>query len=273
MIGIGRITISRFGALFPTIQAIRTMAGHSQFKNIMYRKGAQDAKRAKQFAKFIREVTVAAKSGLPEPDQNPRLRAAITAARTANMPKDNIERAIKRVAGGDEGENFEEVRYEGYGPGGVAVIVEALTDNRNRTASEVRAAFVKHGGNLAETGAVSFMFEHVGLINYAVDAGDADTVFEAALEAGADDVVTGEAGHDIYCVPDDFAAVRDSLEAVLGAPAQARLDWRPQNTVELDEKQAETLLKMLDSLEDSDDVQRVAANFEISDAIMARLSA
>ena len=155
------------------------MAGHSQFKNIMYRKGAQDAKRAKQFAKLIREVTVAAKSGLPDADQNPRLRSAITAARAANMPKDNIDRAIKRVAGGDDAENFEEVRYEGYGPGGVAVIVEALTDNRNRTASEVRSAFVKHGGNLAETGAVSFMFEHVGMINYGADAGDADAVFEA----------------------------------------------------------------------------------------------
>jgi YebC/PmpR family DNA-binding regulatory protein len=249
------------------------MAGHSQFKNIMYRKGAQDAKRAKQFAKLIREVTVAAKSGLPEPDQNPRLRTAITAARAANMPKDNIDRAIKRVAGGDDGENFEEVRYEGYGPGGVAVIVEALTDNRNRTASEVRSAFVKHGGNLAETGAVSFMFEHVGMINYGADAGDADAVFEAALEAGADDVESGEAGHDIFCAPDDFAAVRDSLEAALGVPAQARLDWRPQNTVEVDERQAETLMKMLDTLEDSDDVQRVAANFDISDEIMARLSA
>jgi len=249
------------------------MAGHSQFKNIMYRKGAQDAKRAKQFAKLIREVTVAAKSGLPDPDQNPRLRSAVAAARAANMPKDNIDRAIKRVAGGDDGESFEEIRYEGYGPGGVAVIVEALTDNRNRTASEVRAAFVKHGGNLAETGAVSFMFERVAMINYGRESGDADAVFEAALEAGADDVESGDAGHDIYCAPDEFAAVRDSLESALGAPAQARLDWRPQNTVEVDEKQAETLMKMLDTLEDSDDVQRVAANFEISDEIMAHLSA
>ncbi|MEE2760279.1 MAG: YebC/PmpR family DNA-binding transcriptional regulator [Pseudomonadota bacterium] len=249
------------------------MAGHSQFKNIMYRKGAQDAKRAKQFAKLIREVTVAAKTGLPDPDQNPRLRSAVAAARAANMPKDNIDRAIRRVAGGDDGESFEEIRYEGYGPGGVAVIVEALTDNRNRTASEVRAAFVKHGGNLAETGAVSFMFERVGMINYATEAGDADAVFEAALEAGADEVESGDAGHDIYCAPDEFAAVRDSLEAALGAPAQARLDWRPQNTVEVDEVQAETLMKMLDTLEDSDDVQRVAANFEISEEVMARLSA
>ncbi|NQV56573.1 MAG: YebC/PmpR family DNA-binding transcriptional regulator [Rhodospirillales bacterium] len=238
----------------------------------MYRKGAQDAKRAKQFAKLIREISVAAKTGLPDPDQNPRLRSALIAARGANMPKDNIDRAIKRAAGGEDTENFEEVRYEGYGPGGVAVIVETLTDNRNRTASEVRAAFTKHGGNLGETGAVSFMFDHVGLVNYDTEVGSPEKVFEAALEAGADDVESGAGGHDIYCAPDEFANVRDALEAALGAPTQARLDWRPQNTVEVDEHQAETLLKMLDVLEDSDDVQRVAANFEISDEVMARLS-
>ncbi len=249
------------------------MAGHSQFKNIMYRKGAQDAKRAKLFAKLIREVTVAARSGLPDPDMNPRLRAAVVAARGANMPKDNVERAIKRAAGGDEGANYEEVRYEGYGPGGVAVIVEALTDNRNRTASEVRSAFSKFGGNLAETGSVSFQFEHVGLIHYPPDAADGDAVFEAALEAGAEDVESSAQGHDIYCQPDDFSTVREALESGLGAAEMARLDWKPRTTVAVDEKQAETLLKLLDALEDSDDVQRVAANFEITDEVMERLSA
>ena len=248
------------------------MAGHSQFKNIMYRKGAQDAKRAKLFAKLIREVTVAAKTGLPDPESNPRLRAAITAARQANMPKDNIDRAIKKASGTGDGENYEEVRYEGFGPGGVAVIVETLTDNRNRTASEVRAAFGKHGGNLAETGAVSFMFDRVGTIRYPASAGTNEQVFEAALEAGADDVVSDANGHDIYCAPDDFASVRDALAKGLGEPETARLDWRPQNTVPVDQKHAETLFKLLEVLEDSDDVQRVAANFDVSDEIMARLS-
>ena len=249
------------------------MAGHSQFKNIMHRKGAQDKKRAKIFAKLIREVTVAAKSGLPDPDSNPRLRSAIVAARAANMPKDNIDRAIKKVAGGDEGENYEEIRYEGYGPGGVAIIVEALTDNRNRTASEVRSAFSKHGGNLGETGAVSFMFDHVGLIHYPLGRGSADEIFEAALEAGAEDVESNDQGHDIYCQPDDFHTVVEALEKALGEPEQAGLDWRPQTTTEVDENQASTLLKLIDVLEDSDDVQRVASNFDISEEIMARLSA
>ena len=248
------------------------MAGHSQFKNIMYRKGAQDAKRAKLFSKLIREVTVAAKSGLPDPEKNPRLRAAVSAARAANMPKDNIDRAIKKAAGSDEGENFEEIRYEGYGPEGVAVIVEALTDNRNRTASEVRAAFSKHGGTLAETGAVSFLFERVGLINYNISKIDSNLVFEAALEAGAEDVESGDSGHDIYCAPDDFNVVRDTLEETLGEPEVARLDWRPQNTVEVGEKGAEKLIKLLNTLEDNDDVQRVAANFDIADEVMERLS-
>jgi YebC/PmpR family DNA-binding regulatory protein len=189
------------------------------------------------------------------------------------MPKDNVERAIKRAAGGEEGANYEEIRYEGYGPGGVAVIVEALTDNRNRTASEVRSAFSKFGGNLAETGSVSFLFDHVGLIHYPAGAADGDTVFEAALEAGAEDVESSAQGHDIYCQPDDFNTVREGLESELGAAEMARLDWKPQNTVSVDEKQAETLLKLLDVLEDSDDVQRVAANFEIADEVMERLSA
>ena len=188
------------------------MAGHSQFKNIMHRKGAQDAKRAKIFAKLIREVAVAAKLGGPDPDANPRLRSAVAACRQANMPKDNIDRAVKKASGGDDGENYEEIRYEGYGPGGVAVIVEALTDNRNRTASDVRAAFSKHGGTLAETGAVSFMFDRVGMIHYPAGAGDSDAMFEAALEAGAEDVESGDEGHDIYCLPDDFNTVREALE-------------------------------------------------------------
>ena len=249
------------------------MAGHSQFKNIMYRKGAQDAKRAKLFSKLIREVTVAAKSGLPEPEKNPRLRAAVSAARAANMPKDNIDRAIKKAAGSDDGENFEEIRYEGYGPEGVAVIVEALTDNRNRTASEVRAAFSKYGGTLAETGAVSFLFERVGLINYNLRKVDTDLVFEAALEAGAEDVESDDSGHDFFCAPDDFNLVRDTLEKTLGEPEIARLDWRPQNTVEVGEVGAEKLIKLLNTLEDNDDVQRVAANFDIADEVIARLSA
>ncbi|MBT5940152.1 MAG: YebC/PmpR family DNA-binding transcriptional regulator [Rhodospirillaceae bacterium] len=249
------------------------MAGHSQFSNIMHRKGAQDKKRAKIFAKLIREVTVAAKSGMPDPDANPRLRSAIIACRAANMPKDNIERAIKKVAGGDDGEVFDEVRYEGYGPGGTAVIVEALTDNRNRTASDVRTAFSKHGGNLAETGSVSFMFDRMGAIHYAEDIGSADDVFEAALEAGAEDVESSDAGHDVYCQPEDFHSVSEALEAALGAPESAQLDWRPQNTVDVDEGAAGTIMNLLEALEDNDDVQRVSANFEISEEVMAKLSA
>ncbi len=249
------------------------MAGHSKFKNIMHRKGAQDAKRAKVFAKHIRELTVAAKTGLPDPDMNPRLRTAIAAAKAVNMPKDNMERAIKKGAGGGDDTNFEEVRYEGYGPGGVAVIVETLTDNRNRTASDIRTVFNKHGGNLGETGSVGFMFERVGLIEYPAAVTDADTMFEAALEAGAGDVNSGDDGHEIICAADDLGAVRDVLEAKFGAPDAARLDWKPQTTTEVDESAAETLFKFLDALDDNDDVQRVAANFEISDEIMERLSA
>lgn len=249
------------------------MAGHSQFSNIMHRKGAQDKKRAKVFAKLIREVTVAAKSGMPDPDANPRLRSAIIACRAANMPKDNIERALKKVAGGDEGENFDEVRYEGYGPGGTAIIVEALTDNRNRTASDVRTAFSKNGGNLAETGAVSFMFDHVGAIHYALETGSSDDVFEAALEAGAEDVESNDGGHDIFCQPGDFHTVCEALSAALGDPASARLDWRPQNTIEVDESSVGTMMNLLEALEDNDDVQHVSANFEISDELMAKLSA
>ncbi|MEO3428875.1 YebC/PmpR family DNA-binding transcriptional regulator [Pelagibius sp. CAU 1746] len=249
------------------------MAGHSQFKNIMYRKGAQDKKRAKQFARLTREIMVAAKAGLPDPDKNPALRGAIQTARAANMPKDNIERAIKRAAGGDEGINYEEVRYEGYGPGGVAVIVEALTDNRNRTASEVRAAFSKHGGSLGETNSVSFMFDRLGVISYPAEVGSADAVFEAAVEAGASNVESSAEQHEVTCDPDDFSTVRDALTEKFGDPREAELTWRPQNTVAIDEDKAQTMLKLLDVLDDSDDVQRVSANFDISDDVMARLTA
>jgi YebC/PmpR family DNA-binding regulatory protein len=248
------------------------MAGHSQFKNIMHRKGRQDAKRARVFTKLIKEVQVAARMGLPDPESNPRLRSALQAARAANVPKDNVERAIKRGSGG-EGEDYQEVRYEGYGPGGVAVIVETLTDNRNRTAAEVRAAFSKLGGSLGETGSVSFQFDRVGEIRYAADAADPEAILEAAIEAGADDCQWGEEGHEVTCAPDDLNAVREALEARLGPPEAARLGWRPQTTVPLGPDQAEVLFKLLDTLDDSDDVQRVVANFEVDDAVLERLSA
>jgi YebC/PmpR family DNA-binding regulatory protein len=247
------------------------MAGHSQFKNIMYRKGRQDAMKSKLFGKLAREITVSAKLGLPDPAMNPRLRAAIIAARAENMPKDNIERAIKKAAGGD-GESYEEIRYEGYGPGGVAVIVEVLTDNRNRTAGEVRATFTRSGGSLAETGAVSFMFDHVGVIEYDAKAAGADAMFEAALEAGADDVVSNENGHEIYAAQDRFGSLAKALEGKFGEPRKAALVWRPQNTVALDDEQGERLLKLIENLNEQDDVQNVYANFEISDALMQRMS-
>jgi YebC/PmpR family DNA-binding regulatory protein len=249
------------------------MSGHSQFKNIMHRKGAQDAKRAKVFTKLIRELTVAARSGLPDPESNPRLRSAIIAARNANMPKDTMERAIKRGAGGDDTANYEEIRYEGYGPGGVAVIIEALTDNRNRTASEIRAAFSKHGGNLGETGSVSFMFERIGRVEYEKDTTSSEDMFEAALEAGATDVESDEAGHRVACAPDDLSAVRDALEKRFGTPESARLDWKPMTTVPIDEQAASTLFKLLDVLDDNDDVQRVSTNFDVDEEVMERLSA
>ncbi len=248
------------------------MAGHSQFKNIMHRKGAQDAKRAKIFTKLIRELTVAARIS-PDPGSNPRLRAAIAAARAQNMPKDNIDRAIKRGSGEGDGSNFEEIRYEGYGPGGVAVIVETLTDNRNRTAAEVRAAFTKFGGSLGESGSVGFMFDRIGAISYPADAADADTMFEAALEAGAEDCTSTEDGHEIVCAPEDFNDVRDALEQRFGPAASAGIIWRPQNTVSVDEDKARTLFKLLETLEDNDDVQRVSSNFEVSDEVMQKLSA
>jgi YebC/PmpR family DNA-binding regulatory protein len=248
------------------------MAGHSQFKNIMHRKGRQDAKRARTFTRLVREVQVAARSGLPDPAANPRLRSAIQAARAANVPKDNLERAIRRGSGG-EGEDYQEVRYEGYGPGGVAVIVETLTDNRNRTAAEVRAAFSKLGGSLGETGSVSFQFDRVGEVRYPAEVADPDAMLEAAAEAGAEDCQSGEDGHEIVCAPDDLNAVREALEARLGPPEHARLGWRPQVTVPVSPEHAETLFKLLEALDESDDVQRVVANFEVDDEVLERLSA
>jgi YebC/PmpR family DNA-binding regulatory protein len=248
------------------------MAGHSQFKNIMHRKGRQDAQKSKLFGKLAREITVSAKMGLPDPDMNARLRAAIIAARAENMPKDNIDRAIKKALGND-GEAYEQIRYEGYGPGGIAVIVEVLTDNRNRTAGEVRSAFTKSGGNLAETGAVSFMFDHVGVIEYDAKVASGEAMFEAALEAGADDVVSSDNGHEIYVAQDRFGSVAKALEAKFGEPRKASLVWRPQNTVSVDDEQGEKVIKLIDNLNEHDDVQNVYANFEVSDALVARMSA
>jgi YebC/PmpR family DNA-binding regulatory protein len=248
------------------------VAGHSQFKNIMHRKGAQDAKRARQFAKLIREITVAARQGLPDPGSNPRLRAALTAARIANMTRDTIERAIKKASGAAAGEDYVEVRYEGYGPAGVAVVVEALTDNRNRTASDVRTAFSKHGGALGETNSVAFLFSRLGVIRYPATTATPDQMLEAAIDAGADDVHSDDTGHEVTTSIDDLFAVRDALEARFGAPDLAKLDWRPTTTVTLDEEKAAAVLKLLDALDDNDDVQNVYANYDIPDAVMARLA-
>jgi YebC/PmpR family DNA-binding regulatory protein len=246
------------------------MAGHSQYKNIMHKKGKQDAIRSKLFSKLAREITVAAKMGMPDPAMNPRLRLAVLAARAENMPKDNIERAIKKASGGDA-ENYDEVRYEGYAPGGVAVIVEALTDNRNRTAGEVRSYFTKAGGALAETGAVSFMFDHVGQIEYDAKVASEDEMMEAALEAGADDVATTEEGHEITTSMEGLVEVSRALEARFGEPRKSKLVWRPQNTVAVDDEAGEKILKLIGALEDNDDVQNVYANFEISDALVAKM--
>ncbi|MGJ5042311.1 MULTISPECIES: YebC/PmpR family DNA-binding transcriptional regulator [unclassified Bradyrhizobium] len=246
------------------------MAGHSQFKNIMHRKGRQDAMKSKLFGKLAREITVAAKLGTPDPAMNPRLRAAVVAARAENMPKDNIERAIKKALGG-EGDNYAEIRYEGYGPGGVAVIVEALTDNRNRAASDIRSFFTKSGGNLGETGSVSFMFDRVGIIEFDRSVASDDAVLDAAIEAGADDVISGEGGHEVYASPDSFHEVAKNLEAKFGEPRKAALTWKPQNTVAVDDETGEKLLKLMDLLNEHDDVQNVYANFEISDALMAKM--
>ena len=246
------------------------MAGHSQFKNIMHRKGKQDAVRSKVFSKLAREITVSAKLGLPDPNMNPRLRAAIQAARAENMPKDNIERAIKKALGGDS-ENYEEIRYEGYAPGGVAVIVEALTDNRNRTAPEIRSYFAKAGGSLAETGAVSFMFDRVGAIEFDVKVASEDQMMEAAIEAGADDVATSEDGHEITTSIESLRDVAKALEDKFGEPRKTGLVWRPQNNIVVDDEAGEKIMKLLDNLNDNDDVQNVYSNAEFSDALMAKL--
>jgi YebC/PmpR family DNA-binding regulatory protein len=248
------------------------MAGHSQFKNIMHRKGRQDAARSKLFGKLAREITVSAKQGLPDPAMNPRLRAAVLAARAENMPKDNIDRAIKKALGGDA-EAYEEIRYEGYGPGGVAVIVEVLTDNRNRTASDVRSYFTKNGGNLAETGAVSFMFDRVGVVEYDAKVASADDVLDAAIDAGADDVASNANGHEIYASQENFREVAKALESKFGEPRKAALVWKPQNTVSVDDEQGEKLLKLIETLEEHDDVQNVFANFEVSDTLVQKMSA
>lgn len=249
------------------------MAGHSKFKNIMHRKGAQDAKRAKIFSKLGREITVAAKIGGGDPDMNPRLRLAIANAKTQSMPKSNIENAIQKGVGSGEGEDYVEMRYEGYGPGGVAIIVDALTDNKNRTAGEVRSFFAKYGGNLGETNCVSFMFDRIGEIVYPAGKVGAEAMFEAAVEAGAIDCTSDEDSHVIATDPDDFSSVREQLEAKYGAPEQAGLVWRPNTMAAIDGEQAASLMKLIDALEDNDDVQTVTTNFEVSEEVMDKLLA
>lgn len=248
------------------------MAGHSQFKNIMHRKGKQDAIRSRLFSKLAREVTVAAKTGLPDPEKNPRLRLAVQNARAENMPKDNIERAIKKALGGDAN-TYEAIRYEGYGPGGVAIIVEALTDNRNRSASNVRSLFAKYGGNLGETGSVAFMFNRAGEITYKTQAGSPDAVMEAAIEAGADDVQSDESGHVILCAFESIGEVTQALSTKLGEAETVKVVWKPQTVTPVDEDTAQTLMKLIDSLDEDDDVQNVFTNFEVSDEVMKKLTA
>ncbi|MEM9960536.1 MAG: YebC/PmpR family DNA-binding transcriptional regulator [Pseudomonadota bacterium] len=247
------------------------MAGHSKWANIQHRKGRQDAARSKLFSKLAKEITVAAKMGDPDPDKNPRLRLAVKEAKSNSVPKDVIDRAIKKSQGGDA-ENYDEIRYEGYGPGGVAMIVEALTDNRNRTASNVRSTFSKNGGNLAETGAVSFMFDRKGQILYPPGAADADTVMEAAIEAGAEDVESAEDGHVIWCEATDLSDVSTAMEAALGEAESTKLVWKPQTLTEVGEDAGATLMKLIAALEDDDDVQSVTANFDMSDEVMAKLA-
>ncbi|MDA9238443.1 MAG: YebC/PmpR family DNA-binding transcriptional regulator, partial [Planktomarina sp.] len=246
------------------------MAGHSKWANIQHRKGRQDAVRSKLFSKLAKEITVAAKMGDPDPEKNPRLRLAVKEAKSVSVPKDVIERAIKKSQGGDA-ESYDEIRYEGYGPGGVAVIVEAMTDNRNRTASTVRSTFTKCGGNLGETGSVSFMFDRKGQILFSAAVGDEDTVMMAALEAGAEDVETSEEGHAIFCADTDLNEVSNVLEATLGESESTKLIWKPQTTTELDLEGMEKLMKLIETLEDDDDIQRVTANFEVSDEVMASI--
>ncbi|MET1412667.1 YebC/PmpR family DNA-binding transcriptional regulator [Roseibium sp. HPY-6] len=247
------------------------MAGHSKFKNIMHRKGRQDAARSKMFSKLSKEITVAAKMGDPDPDSNPRLRLAVQNAKAQSMPKDNIQRAINKSQTGD-GDNYEEIRYEGYGPAGVAVVVEALTDNRNRSASNIRSYFTKCGGSLGETGSVSFMFDRVGEIVYKPEAGEADAVLEAAIEAGAEDVQSDESGHTIYAAFEDLNDVAKALEETLGEADSTKIIWKPQNLTPVDADKAQTLMKLIDMLEDDDDVQNVYSNFDVDEETMAALA-
>ncbi len=246
------------------------MAGHSKWANIQHRKGRQDAARSKLFSKLSKEITVAAKMGDPDPDKNPRLRLAVKEAKSSSVPKDVIDRAIKKSVAG-EGDEYEEIRYEGYGPNGVAVIVEAMTDNRNRTASVVRSTFSKNGGNLGETGSVGFMFERKGEVVYPASAGDADTIFEAAIEAGAEDVESSDDGHIIWSADTDLNEVSSALEAALGESESTKLVWKPTTTTELGLEDMQKLMKLVDALEDDDDVQRVTTNFEATDEVMAQL--
>jgi len=248
------------------------MAGHSKWANIQHRKSRQDAKRSKLFAKLIREVIVAARQGQPDPEHNARLRSAIAAARAQSVPNDNIERAIKKIAGGDDSEKYEEIRYEGYGPGGVAVLVDAVTDNRNRTAAEIRSIFSKHAGNLGENGCVAFMFNRVGAIRYSLDVAGEEEIFDAALQAGATDCNFDIDGYEIVCEPDQLAVVAEVLEKSFGMPESASLSWRAENTINVDDNSADTLFKLLSALDDCDDVQQVSANFDVSDDILSKLS-
>lgn len=248
------------------------MAGHSKFKNIMHRKGAQDKKRAGLFAKLSKEITVAAKMGGEDPDSNARLRLSIATARSNSMPKDNIERAVKKGVGGGEDTNYDEIRYEGYGPGGIAVLVDVLTDNKNRAASEIRAAFSKNGGNMGEQGSVSFMFDRVGTIEFSAEVADADTVFEEALEAGAENVESDEDGHEITCAADDLHAVLGVLEAKFGEPKAAKLAWSPKTVTPVGEDKAEQVMRFIDAMEDNDDVQTVSSNFDIPDDVLEKLA-
>jgi YebC/PmpR family DNA-binding regulatory protein len=246
------------------------MAGHSKYKNIMYRKGAQDKKRSAMFSKLAREITVAAKMGAPDPDMNARLRAAVNAAKAQSMPKDNIQRSIDKASAGDA-ENYEDIRYEGFGPGGVSLVVEALTDNRNRTATNVRTAFAKNGGNLGASGSVTHGFSRLGLIEYPASAGDAETVFEAAIEAGAEDVESDEGGHEIWTAVDDLHEVARALEAALGEAESVKLAWRAQTPVAVGESDAEQLMRLVETLEEDDDVQTVWGNYELSDEVLEKL--
>ena len=249
------------------------MAGHSKWANIQHRKGAQDAKRAKRFAKLVREVIVAARQGVPDPEHNARLRTAITAAKAQSVPKENIDRVLKKAQGGADDVNYDELCYEGFGPGGIALLVDAMTDNRNRTAAEVRSIFNKHGGALGASGSVNYLFERIGSVHYASDAASADEMFEVALEAGASDCESDTDGHEISCAIEDFGDVTDTLSDRFGAPEDAGLTWKPQTTIQIEEQAAESLFKLMEALDDCDDVQTVSANFEVSDDVMQKLSA